>query len=685
MYVIPYIRGRLVFAELAARALEEDQFERVVVDFPFFMNNDNLLEKASQMLPYASSLLLKKKDGTFVSIPFVPNDAACITVAAVQSLKKDGISIELKCIDDSQVFNYPQESLMQSEINFTDDYFVFTDGLENFFGPLYMQLDQSLRECSRDQRFFSEYRAGIIAERLAGLLRQGSKTLFVCEYRLWSLVSSMLEVGSVRRGNGFHLLWKDLKGAMVYEDPYYFWAHGLLDDYPFAVEQFYNKFRLGSVRMFDKLKCIEELVKNSIHRCAGKEKDSLSIRRLISFYGYLGTMVTGARRFTPQPLIHLYDSANSCLGKRFAKYIAKQFMKYPIPDRQRIQGFLNIKEGQIVTLHKKFNIPDLSEYRYFNTGGTEYSFDTLQDGDHSPEDLKNFIFKLDPSLDNKTIKSLGNNSFMNWAVQSDYYMHETACGKLRDIINRERLHETAKKSMGPMGKGIHWKRTISSKALGEDNIYIRLKSNVKKALKNRIDEYTPITFIFTDDFCNHGSSTIHDSNITNRNIELGNSAFSDKSDPPPDHVYSVFHTFSGGTIYYDGHVERRQISSITFLYTRHTMGLQRYAAIMKRPERFQCRISPGSDQEVRNFPLPETGIAWAVKYAEHTVIIAAVNSWKPSDTLREFARSKGVKIHTIPLSSFQQDFIERLRSLYFTSTQVKTHPDVDRIVERCIE
>ncbi len=685
LYVIPYIRGRLVFAELAAHALEEDRFDNVVVDFPFFMNSDNLLEMAVQSLPFASSLLIRKNHDSLVAIPFVPNDAACIAVAAVQMLKKEGIPIELKCIDDSHVINYPQESLIQPEINFKDDYMVFTDGLENFFEPLYKQLDQSLNECSEDYRIFSEYRAGIVVERLLKSLRQGGQTLFVCEYRLWSTVSKILETGYVKQQNYFHFAWKDLKAVMVFEDPYYFWAHGLLDDYPFAVEQFYNKFRLGSVRLFDKLDCIEEMVKSSIQRCAKQKKDCLSIRRLVSFYQYLRTMMTGALRFTPQPLSHLYDAAYSCLEKRFAQDMAKQFIRYPYPERKRVRGFLNIREDHIATLYKRFKISDMSEYSYFNTGSRKYSFDALHDGYHSPEDRLKFTYKIYPSADKKIVKSLGQGGFHSWALQTDYLVHEMACGKVREIINRSRCHEITKKSLGSMGEGIHWKRTIISKALGEEALYIKLKSRSRKELKREIDEYTPVVFIFTNDFHDHGRSTIHDSNITQRNIELGNSEFTRGNNPPPDFVYSVFHSFKGGEIYYNGHVEKRELSSVTFLYTRHIMGLKRYAAIMKRTQRFQCRLSPLSDMEVRHFTLPETGVAWAVKYAEHTVIVAAINGWKPSASLADFARSKGVKIYTIPLSDFKQDFIERLRSLYFTSTQVKKHPDMDSIVERFIE
>ena len=129
LYVIPYIRGRLVFAELVARALEEDGFEQVVVDLPFFMNKGGLWEDAIKLFPYVSSLLIRRDDADFVTYLFVPNDAACISLATVRMLREWGNNIELKCIDDSRVIHYPRESLAHPEVIVRDDYFIFTEGL----------------------------------------------------------------------------------------------------------------------------------------------------------------------------------------------------------------------------------------------------------------------------------------------------------------------------------------------------------------------------------------------------------------------------------------------------------------------------------------------------------------------------------------------------------------------------
>jgi hypothetical protein len=49
--------------------------------------------------------------------------------------------------------------------------------------------------------------------------------------------------------------------------------------------------------------------------------------------------------------------------------------------------------------------------------------------------------------------------------------------------------------------------------------------------------------------------------------------------PPPDYVYSVLYTASKTEVLYKGHIYKKRLSSISFLYTRHVMGVERYTGI----------------------------------------------------------------------------------------------------------
>src|SRR5581483_9497391 len=104
--VLPYVRGRLVFAEQAARAVLGGQFDLILVDLPSFMNR--MIDPAlpARFFPKVSSLVIRNADGACMTIPFVPNDAACIAMAAAQMRNEVGIPQELICVDDPHIVNY---------------------------------------------------------------------------------------------------------------------------------------------------------------------------------------------------------------------------------------------------------------------------------------------------------------------------------------------------------------------------------------------------------------------------------------------------------------------------------------------------------------------------------------------------------------------------------------------------
>jgi len=58
LFILPYINCRLVFAEMAVRAIGEGEFDMVVVDLPFFMNDNEWLEIPIESFPLVSSLIV---------------------------------------------------------------------------------------------------------------------------------------------------------------------------------------------------------------------------------------------------------------------------------------------------------------------------------------------------------------------------------------------------------------------------------------------------------------------------------------------------------------------------------------------------------------------------------------------------------------------------------------------------
>lgn len=244
--VIPYVRGRLIFAELVARAITTGQYDDVLVDLPSFLNGGHFGTILTGLFPSVSTLVIRNTKGRFISFPFAPNDAAACAIAAVQRTSESEQQARLEFVDDIQIINY-QEYLNHPEPALPDDYGVHVDGLENWFERPFLELDTTWKELPEQDRFYLQYRAGQVASRLA----KGKRTLLVCEYRLWHLVESYLEQHQPTQPNQLILPWTNLSAALVLEDPYQFWAMGLHDDYPAIVHQFYECIKGGQLDNFD--------------------------------------------------------------------------------------------------------------------------------------------------------------------------------------------------------------------------------------------------------------------------------------------------------------------------------------------------------------------------------------------------------------------------------------------------
>jgi hypothetical protein len=133
---------------------------------------------------------------------------------------------------------------------------------------------------------------------------------------------------------------------------------------------------------------------------------------------------------------------------------------------------------------------------------------------------------------------------------------------------------------------------------------------------------------------------------------------------------------------FEDDVQCEHLTSIAFLYSKHWMGLDRYAAINRRPVQFQCRVGPDWDPELDQFGVAERGLAWAIKYAQRTVLVAAAPGWRPSARIAEFAATRGVQIRVVPLSIFSEAMLDRLRRIHFISTRLKRYRGRDQVVKR---
>ncbi len=673
-----------MFAEMAARAIEEDNFEQVVADLPFFMNTGALWEKAVKLFPQVSSLLIKRNDDTFAVFPFVPNDAACMSLAAVKLLKDWGRDIELRCIDDSHIIHYPRESLVQPVIRMRDDQFVFTEGLDEYYNAMYAQLESSLSEVTEDQRLFNEYRAILVSERIKGCMAGGKKTLFVCEYRLWWQIQKTLNASHPKPVHYYAQKWKDVQAAHVLSDPIDLWKRGAMDDSTTIVKQFYDRFQSASLKTFDKLDEIAALIKNHFKVESQRRRGCSSIRKTILFYQYLQNRVAADLRITPLVIRHLYDSAHSCIGRQYAKTLAVKCLEYPYSGQDSVQRFIVIGQNSVTMGTEGFDIPHSAKRLFLYTGTDQYSYDHFHDDLSWAVDRNTMLDDFFNNLSDSEKNGLSNYTGFKWEIRRDFKLIESVCSDARERIMREQYKEKNMRSWGSMGDGIEWKATIASRASGEDSVYIR-KRSMNRNNGKKLNEFTPVIFIFTDDMKGHVVKHLEEGNEAYHYYASEEKDFIDFRKMKVDCVHYALMTYPEEKVVYPKHIFRCDLSSLALMYTRGLLKEQRFKQLIKRPERYLCRTFPQLDTEIKNFPLSEIGVAWGLKYAEESVLVIAKDGWRSSEELAEFAENKKTRIMHQPLSRFSPDVIERLRKLYLISTDLEYHPGRDSIVKRFVD
>ena len=93
-WVLPYVRRRLVFADMAVKAMLKNNFDEILLDLPFFMNQKPWLDAPLEAFPLVSSLLIKGDNESCLIYPLVPTDAAC--AAAWLARKR---ALPFQCVD----------------------------------------------------------------------------------------------------------------------------------------------------------------------------------------------------------------------------------------------------------------------------------------------------------------------------------------------------------------------------------------------------------------------------------------------------------------------------------------------------------------------------------------------------------------------------------------------------------
>jgi hypothetical protein len=339
--------------------------------------------------------------------------------------------------------------------------------------------------------------------------------------------------------------------------------------------------------------------------------------------------------------------------------------------------FVRVAANQIDGGASPFTVPD-----FFNT--SSYYQDGWSPGSEANERSK-WVDRVHPHLTREERKSLSSGVIgLSWAVERDYRLHFTICSYLKESLRKDSNRIRIVRSNGSMADGVEWKITIPAIARGERTLWVRKKFR-KRFASNRIDEFTPLVLLLSENVNDSCLSTIHDSNITKRLMELGETKSPQRGYPSPDSVYSVSYAATEMSSILDGHIRLNRVTGISFLCTSLLMGVDRYNIIAKRPRRYQCRTGAYSDPELEGFSVSEKLIGWAVKYAERLVIVCAYPGWAPTKRTEALAKKHGVQITVLPLSRISKDFVSRLTYMHFISTPLKKHPRREAILRRFVQ
>jgi len=713
--IIPYVRSRLVFAEIAAHLLRKNDYDMILVDFPYFMNSPGWLENPIRLLPAVSLAIFGGNNQNLRAISFAPNDAASIAIylATVHSLP-------FFCVDDSDLLNYPPNSIFSPRVSWGDDYRVYHLGLEGYFQPIWEQMDAAWPATTSQVKFFSRYRAQVVAKYLREAMKGKKKALFICEYQLWWSLRQFLHQ-EPREQVRYIFKWQNTPGVLRVEDPYFAWVYGLLDDYPAVNLEFWKSLQAGETNSFDKLQAWEKILtgaltgnyptQRKIKKGKGlsikvisilpflkkKKKTSpkvkpisqISLRRLTNFLHYLKNLVVLHNRLLPEPGNHLFHAARACGDRSFQESLARELLHYPYPGGEQLNFIL--KNALVMWGGLGVAIPDYAGLASFYTGQPFSSFGGQVDQSCWDEEMaarRLTLEQIHQELSPDEKEELQRNQVhtgVRWEVTDDFRLHAQASRHLRFLVQARLRHYFPKRSWGKMEGGLHWKAILGALARGEKAVYVKHRTYSEDRFLT-LDEHTPVVFLLAPEeeidksFC----LCVHDSNLTQRHLELGLKSFRSKKCPDPDQVYSVLFTSRSTQNLLEGHVQQENLTSLCTLYTKHVMGVERYKAITRREAKHQCRYKPTNDPEIRSLPPSQLGIAWAIKYAKDAVMVAAPPGWQLPRVLQQYAQKKGIKIITVSLSSLQTGFVDRLSRCFFLSTTLKRHPRHEQIARRFI-
>ncbi len=397
--VIPYLRGRLAFAALAAQAAAEDGFDCLAVDMPGFAQA--LLPVVLPRLPLVTALLIENP-GYCTLLPFLPADPAC---AAAWRAQRAGRRVE--CLDAPSRAGFPEELSLAEESGWPSGEPACLADLESYFHPLWQEMEASWRCVPERTRRSTAARAARFAGRLRRLLAGGSRVLVVCEYRLWWSVRRQLEQSEPPEEPSP----PEAKASLIFENPRLLWAAGLFDEFPALVCAFFDFLETGRTGLFDRGAALAAVL---------GETDGLPPLEV-------------SARLPGQWLAQV----RSRLGMRRALECARRLLEYPTPGLAQagadLPAYLRLRADGVLGEGERFPLPDaLHCIPYYPRPASELARFCPAEEHQRRLDWAGWARPYITRQEAKALRKRGGS--VRFAVKQDYRLHRDVCAELRRLL-----------------------------------------------------------------------------------------------------------------------------------------------------------------------------------------------------------------------------------------------------------
>ncbi len=697
--VLPYRPDSLVFAQIAA-ALARAHHGAVLVDLPARMNREpGTLNLPLALLPLLSVVVYPAAVGRPQhGVPVSPASPPVVAALVARQLQQP-----LQCIEPQMPL--PPSFAFCPALPLPEDHRVYCNGLEQHFASAWQALEAAFAAASVQAQTFALVRAASALRNARAHSRQ--RRVLVVHWQLWWLMRQVLDCAVVEPPDNLALLshpGSDEGPSLHLPDPDRAWASGLLDDYPALVQAFFddqlalpggapgpapsaNVMRLPMRRAWQRppgaagelqrpLFDIRLALDRMLVECMGADADAKApphtTRQQLGFIDYLQRLMAANIHAVPRVAQHTLFAARACGGAAFARRLRSALLAYPRPPALASSGG---QAPSLEGLHGADGRPLVA-----TPGSGRSREEQMRHGE-----LLAVILERPGGLLEMLGGVTGGTMF---TVPWQYKQHDQILAAVqRRSRSVQRVNRGSRPFAGSAPHGIDHQATMRSHLRHAHGLVVARSSQL--AVVETPGRWTATVFLLAaqPDVDRSRISPIVDASPARRRALLGQPPI----DGLHDHVYTIMTSVGGRRRIQDGHVQNDTLTAIGFLFASRLMGSERWSLALGR-SRQPCRTDPdaekawGTFENTAAWTRTDRLLAWALKYGQGcNVVVCAAAGFRPSARVAAYAAQCRKRLVFVPLASLSSGLLNRLRTMFLVSPNLRTHPLSDSIMNALAE